>query len=121
MPFRVIVAGDRRLRDYDFVRDHLDRLLAEVEVTAVISGGAAGADHLGEEYARERGLPCQRFPANWKKHGKGAGPMRNREMAEAADACVVFDGGGPGSASMLDIARDRGLLLRVVDVRQLFP
>jgi hypothetical protein len=123
MPFRVIVAGDRRLADYDFVRSKLDAVLAlrhDSEVV-ILSGRAAGADRLGERYAEERGLPCEHFPADWKAHGRAAGPIRNRQMAAAADACMVFDGGGPGSRSMVEEAEAAGLLLRVVDVRNLLP
>jgi hypothetical protein len=42
------------------------------------------------------------------------GPVRNRAMAEAADACVVFSSGGPGSRDMMRTAEARGLPLRVI-------
>ena len=63
------------------------------QVTEIVSGGAKGVDRLGEWYARQRGLPCKAFPAQWAKYGKSAGPIRNAEMAEYADYGVaVWDG-----------------------------
>lgn len=41
------------------------------------------------------------FPADWKAHGKAAGPIRNKQMAEYADALLlIWDGESKGSASM---------------------
>jgi hypothetical protein len=121
-PFRVIVAGDRRMtaEHYPFVRDWLDRILSrKMPAVTIIHGAQRGADTLGKAWAEERGLPVEAFPAAWKTHGHAAGPIRNRAMAEAAEALVCFDGGGPGSKSMLTIAREKGIAVRVVDVRHL--
>lgn len=35
-------------------------------------------------------LPVKQFPADWKTHGKAAGPIRNKQMAEYADAAIIF-------------------------------
>lgn len=39
---------------------------------------------MGEEYAREEGMAVARFPADWSRYGKMAGPRRNGEMARYA-------------------------------------
>lgn len=119
MPFRVIVAGSRAFTNYDLLRDTLDRLLAgKLPDVVVISGCAPGADTLGERYAAERCLAVERHPADWEKHGRAAGPIRNREMAEAAGpggGCVLFwDGKSRGTLNMLGIATNLGLQVRVV-------
>jgi predicted Rossmann-fold nucleotide-binding protein len=126
--FRVIVAGSRHFADYDLLRDRLDawlsRRLAEtaevlggrVPAVLVVSGGAPGADTLGERYARERGLLWVRFPADWAGLGPAGGPARNAEMARNADALALFDGGGPGSRSMRGIAGRAGLPVKSVRV-----
>jgi len=78
------------------------------QVTEIVSGGARGVDRLGERYARQRGLPCTVFPAQWGKYGKSAGPIRNAEMAKYADYGVaVWDGESRGTAHMLKLMEGR--------------
>lgn len=67
----------------------------------IVSGGASGIDSCGEEYANHWDLPITRFPADWNTHGKAAGPIRNKQMAEYADALLlIWDGESKGSANM---------------------
>jgi len=60
---------------------------------------ASGADAEGASWALNRGIALKGFPADWKGNGRAAGPIRNREMAEYADAVALF-AGGAGTASM---------------------
>lgn len=115
MPFKVIVAGGRDFANYDLLRDTLDKLLANKADVEIVSGKAKGADSLGERYAAERGYPVKAFPADWNRHGKAAGPKRNAEMSAYTDALVAFwDGASAGTKSMVDLAKQRGLPVRVI-------
>lgn len=116
IPFRVIVAGTRTFDDYELLCSTLDHLLADkMPDVVIVSGRQRGADRLGEAYARDRGLEVAPFPAEWAKHGKAAGPMRNQRMAESASALVLFwDGESRGSADMLERAKARRLAIRVI-------
>lgn len=73
----------------------------------IISGGAEGADKLGERYAHERyaherKLSIAVMNAEWSRLGKAAGPERNERMAQKADACIVFwDGKSRGTLNMI--------------------
>lgn len=95
-----------------------DRLLAD-KITAgysivIVSGGCAGADLLGERYAKENGYSIDRYPAEWKEYGKKAGIMRNAVMADNADALIAYwDGISRGTKNMIDEARKRGLAVRI--------
>ncbi len=114
-PFRVVVAGSRGFDDYTLLARKLDRLLHRKVAPVILSGAARGADRLGEIYAAAQGIQVERYPAKWDRYGKNAGRIRNAEMAEAADAVVVFwDGKSPGTAHMVDVARRRGLEVRIV-------
>ena len=107
---RVIIAGTRTFSDYDLLCERVDDLLAKCKdkEIEIVSGGAKGADALGERYAEEHGLPCKVFPADWDKYGKAAGPIRNKQMAEYADACIVFwDGKSRGTNNMITEVRGR--------------
>lgn len=116
--FRVIIAGSRHYADYSQLRDVCDNLLADKCQThriVIVSGGAQGADRLGENYARERGYALKRYPAQWDKYGRAAGPIRNAEMARNADALVLFwNGKSRGSLNMKEEAEKIGLPVRTI-------
>ncbi|AFY61956.1 DUF2493 domain-containing protein [Synechococcus sp. PCC 6312] len=120
-PFRVVIAGSRQFSDFGLLCERLDALLANklaqgFEVV-VLSGACRGADALGERYAQERGFAVERFPAEWAAFGRSAGPVRNRSMAQACDAAVVFwDGVSRGTANMVSEAQAAGKPVRVVRV-----
>jgi hypothetical protein len=110
---RLIVAGGR---DYQFTEGDiafLDKVAPAI--TEVVSGGATGADRCGEEWASKNGIPVKVFPADWDTHGKAAGPLRNRQMAEYAQGVILFPGGA-GTASMHREAAANGLY--IVDRRR---
>lgn len=116
--FKVIIAGSRDFQDYDLLREKCDKILENIqEEIWVVSGTAKGADMMGESYARERGYQIVYFPPNWRLYGRGAGPVRNREMAEYADAAIVFmkKEGSIGSQNMIDTAKSKGLKVRVIN------
>lgn len=117
--FRLIVAGTRTFHNYFLLGLKLDMLLAEKIANGyrivIIEGGATGADDLANLYAVERGYEVVTVLADWDTHGKAAGPIRNRQMAEQGDALVAFwDGVSRGTADMIRQAKERGLLVRVV-------
>lgn len=105
---KLVIAGSRfaGLTEADFAR--LDAIHAEHQVAEVVSGGAKGVDAAGEQWAASRGIPVRVFRADWRRYRRGAGPVRNREMAAYADAAAVFPGGS-GTRNMLAEARRVGL------------
>ncbi len=81
----------------------------------IVSGHASGADSLGEKFAADHNLQCELHPADWERHGRAAGPIRNEKMAEVSDALIAFwDGKSRGTKSMIEIARRKGLQVAVV-------
>jgi hypothetical protein len=103
---KVIIAGGR---DYQVTLEDWQKL-NEIPITEVVSGGASGADKGGEQYAEDKQIPVRKFPADWKEHGRAAGPIRNREMAQYADAVVLFRG-GIGTNSMKAEAEKAGIAI----------
>lgn len=105
---RTIIAGSRSVTEYSIVRRTVEE--SEITVTTVISGGARGVDTLGERWARENNIPVERHEANWKKYGKSAGMIRNKIMADNAEALIaVWDGKSHGTKAMITIAVQQGL------------
>jgi hypothetical protein len=117
--YRVIIAGSRSFSNYELLREHCLFMLQEKMRThrvIIVSGHAHGADTLGEMFAKEQGLTVELHPAKWRALGKGAGMIRNAEMARASDALIAFwDGKSRGTAHMISFAKRRGLEVSVVD------
>lgn len=112
---RTILAGSRDITDPAELAQAITD--AGFAITTVVSGTAKGVDTLGEEYAAAHGLPVERHKPDWSRYGRGAGPQRNRTMAQHADACiVVMRPGSKGSASMVREARKAGLPVHVREV-----
>jgi hypothetical protein len=117
---RIIIAGGREFNNYDYLRDKVsDFILMELpqelwSQVEIVSGGANGADALGERYARDADCKLTRFPADWKTHGKKAGILRNHEMGDYADILLAFwNGSSTGTKDMIDYATKKGLLVEV--------
>lgn len=109
---RTIIAGSRSCKSYNIVE--AAAINCGWNITTIISGTARGVDVLGEQYARELDIPLIRMPANWSRYGRGAGKIRNVEMALVADALIaVWDGVSPGTGHMIDTARAKGLKIYV--------
>ena len=113
---RLIIAGSRNFHDYDLLKSKLDYFLANVLIPIeIVSGTANGADKLGEKYAAEKGLAVKQFPADWDKHGKKAGYLRNKQLAEYATHCVCFwDGKSNGTKIMIELCKKLNIPCRVV-------
>jgi len=114
---KVIIAGSRIITDFQL----LSRCVAESgwtdQIIEVVSGGARGVDKQGEMWARKHEIPIKRFPAMWDLYGKAAGPIRNKEMAEYADALIaLLYGRSTGTANMIKTAGKVGLLTKVFNV-----
>ncbi len=112
---KVIIAGGRFFKNYPLLEEKCDKILKNQKNVVIVSGLAKGADLLGVRYARRRGFEVKPFPADWGKYGLGAGPIRNKEMAEYADALIVFwDGESKGTLSMIRNAAKYKLKTRVI-------
>ena len=67
--FKVLIAGGRDFTNANLLYGTLDSLLrdkAQTHKIIIVSGKAAGADKLGEDYAKLRGYEVEPHPADWK-------------------------------------------------------
>lgn len=87
---KVIIAGSRHMpwSMYPLVEKAVKK--SGYEVTEVVCGEAKGADTWGKKWAFANKIPVKSFPADWDEHGRRAGPIRNKEMGDYADALIVF-------------------------------
>lgn len=95
---KVIIAGSRTLE-----LDLTDIVKASgFTVTTVVEGGARGIDYAARMWAEANNIPVITMKADWDLYGNAAGPVRNEDMANIADALIaVWDGSSRGTQHMI--------------------
>jgi hypothetical protein len=84
----------------------------------IISGDCHGPDRMGAKWARENDIEVEVYPADWDRHGKAAGMIRNAEMADAGDVLICFwDGESRGTKNMIqEMAKiNKGVICYIFD------
>lgn len=140
---RILVCGGRDFSDlstpekqknqklrsqYSFVFEELNKIVIEfskeynpddnwlpTDIT-IISGGARGVDSTAIDFAICNFCPFVEFTADWQKHGRSAGPIRNQQMLEQGrpDLVVAFPG-GVGTADMVARAKKANIPVRIIN------
>jgi hypothetical protein len=113
---RVLVCGGRDFNDALTLGSWLGGIHKQHGITLLIEGGARGADFMARKFAEWQGIPVKTFAADWDQYGKGAGPIRNRQMlVEGMPDLVVAFKGGAGTANMVKQAKAAGVRVQVAD------
>src|SRR5206468_1198725 len=112
---RLLICGDRRWTDLAMILEAMRALPGD---TVIIEGEAAGADSLARLCAEARSMRVLRFPADWKRYGRAAGPIRNRQMLDEGrpDEVWAFHddlANSKGTADMIAQATRRNVPVRV--------
>lgn len=112
---RVLVCGGRDYADQATLFGALDMLAERGPINSIIQGGASGADKLARMWAITRNEHIDEYPADWRTHGKAAGPIRNQRMLDEGkpDLVMAFPG-GRGTADM--VRRAKAANLHVIEV-----
>ena len=123
---RIIICGGRHFDDYSRLESVMNDVMSKIapwrDVIEIVSGHCEGADQLGELYASNHGLPCKVFPAQWKKYGRSAGPIRNSKMvkyASEAEMPVVVAFRNPrtkGTNDTVKKAEKHGFKVFIIDL-----
>lgn len=88
---KLAIVGSRGFNDYEKLKNVIEYIGKENDkIELIISGGARGADSLGERYANENGIETLIFTADWNKYGNRAGVLRNVDIIKNCDICVAF-------------------------------
>jgi len=110
---KCVIFGDREVTDYSKVIEAVEK--SGYKITCVISGGARGADKLGERFAADNNIKCEVCDADWddltapgaviktnaygKQYNAKAGFDRNQIMAEKADFGIGIQTAGDTSGT----------------------
>lgn len=88
------IVGSRDFKDRNYLNLAMKLLIEQGKlnnITGFVSGGAKGADTIGQEWAKGYGLKI--YPPlkpDWNKYGRAAGPIRNSDIVKMADVIVAF-------------------------------
>lgn len=114
---KVLVCGGRDYIDYDRVDQVLSAIHEVAPISKIINGDARGADRLSTRWADEHNrVETWLFPADWRRHGKAAGPIRNQGMLDRTtpDLVIAFPG-GHGTRDMVERAMRAGVRTLRID------
>ncbi len=122
---RYIITGSRDFGN----RALVERVVTEIVMQAhkadervVIVHGACptGADHYADETAKKlkaQGYPVdvEEHPADWEKHGKAAGPMRNSHVTDLGAFCTMafWDGVTPGTLDTIQKSVKKKIVVHI--------
>jgi len=104
---KLAIVGSRTFDDYGMLACKIHNHFYLVQIREIISGGANGADSLAKKYARQHlNIKYTEFPADWNKHGKAAGFIRNQQIVDACDTVLAFwDGKSAGTKDTIERAK----------------
>jgi len=106
---KVLICGDRNWTDREKVRSWIAKL-QDWGYDTVIEGEARGADTIAAEEAVRAGMTVCRYPADWARYHRSAGPIRNRQMLDQKPDLVV--------AFHPDLTKSRGTADTVREARR---
>lgn len=102
---KIAVIGGRDFNNDTLLNNTMDTYKSKISV--LVSGGARGADSMGENWAKRNNIPTDIYIPNWNKFGKSAGFIRNKDIINNCDIVIAFwDGKSKGTANSIAIAKD---------------
>ena len=130
---KVAVIGSRSFQNYSMIKEKLDILNSIRKITCIVSGGADGADKLGERYADENGIKKIIHEAKWddlsqpdaliktnsygKKYDARAGFRRNYFIIDDADLILAFQiNKSKGTQHSIDYAKKKDKPIKVFQI-----
>ena len=105
---KLAIIGSRNFVDYDTLSHIAGAICDRQPIDTIVSGGAKGADSLGEKFAKDNNLQTLIFLPDWETHGKSAGYKRNVDIISNCDFVLSFwDGESKGTQHSMNIAHSQ--------------
>jgi hypothetical protein len=112
---KLAIIGSRTFTNYELLQETLEP--HKHKITQVISGAAKGADLFGEKWAIENNIETLIFPAEWGKHGKKAGYIRNEDIIKNCDCVIAFWGGeSKGTKHSLSLCKKYNKPFKIINI-----
>lgn len=115
LSIRILICGSRNWTDKQVIENYIQTLPKD---TIIIQGGCKGADFFAGYFAIKYNLILETYRANWKKFGKAAGPIRNKQMLDEGkpEIVIAFHNNieqSKGTKDMIRQARERGIPVEI--------
>lgn len=113
---KIAIIGSREFNDYHLLQNTLETHKDKIHI--VVSGGARGADSLGERWAIENKKETLIFRPDWDKYGKRAGYIRNEDIIKNSDCVIAFwNGISKGTKHSIDLASKYKKPIKIVYIK----
>jgi len=100
------VVGSRDFKKLEAVKEFIEVIVKDGRCTEILTGDARGVDAEAARVAYLLKVPVHIYCADWAKHGKAAGVIRNSEIVKDCDRVIAFwDGKSRGTADTVKKAR----------------
>lgn len=86
---KVLICGDRKWKNVAKIKEMVRYIKIKWPDVVIIEGDAMGADRIAGACAEALGVGHKKFPAEWERYRKGAGPIRNRKMLDEQPGLVI--------------------------------
>lgn len=108
-------SGSRDFTNYEYVSNVIKHYLPYI--TKIHVGDAKGVDSLVVRFCSENNINYQIFKADWNKYGKGAGPIRNRELINGTSILIAFpSNNSKGTISAINIANELNINVHIYNI-----
>lgn len=105
---KIAIVGSRSISNLS-IEDYIS------DCDEVVSGGAEGVDTCAAEYARRNNLKLTEFLPEYKRYGRAAPIIRNKQIVDYADKVIVFwNGNSKGTLSVIRYAEKVGKICEVI-------
>lgn len=104
---KIAIVGSRKFNDFELLQKVVDGIINDLNLddVKIVSGGAKGTDSLAEQYAILKNFETIIFKPDWKRYGRGAGIVRNKQIVKNSDIVIAFwDAESKGAKSSIDFA-----------------
>lgn len=115
MGIKIGIVGSRNFNDFELLEQNLIEYCKDIEVDSIVSGGASGADKLGELFADKNNYKKEIYLPDWKTFGKSAGFKRNIQIVENSDIIFAFwDGKSKGTKHSIDLTKKAKKPIKII-------
>jgi hypothetical protein len=101
----ILVSGTRdplTQRHKDLIRNEISKKVTKDNTYLLVHGNCSGVDKYAEEVALSLGCQVKRYNAEWKRYGRGAGPIRNQYMIDDSLPHIAIAFPSPSSIGTKD-------------------